>query len=154
MNINKTRYDIFVNIVGAGILIAMVLYLWLNWQEIPESIPAHYNAAGVIDRWGNKKEIFIEVIIAWILYIGITVLERFPQIWNTGVTVTEQNKVRVYRILKNLIETQKLLIAAIFSYSALNSALSRSMSVWFLPIVLVLMFGSIAFFTVQLIKVK
>ena len=30
------------------------------------------------------------------MYIFLTVIENFPQIWNTGVTVTEENKDRVY----------------------------------------------------------
>ena len=45
---------------------------------------------------GSKGELVILPIIGWLMYIFLTVIENFPQIWNTGVTVTEENKDRVY----------------------------------------------------------
>lgn len=84
----------------------------------------------------------------------MTVIEKFPQIWNTGVQVTEQNKEQVYHILKNLLETVKLITVAVFSFITINSSLAIGLPMWFLPLFLVLMFGSITFFIVKLMKVK
>jgi hypothetical protein len=37
-------------------------------------------------------------------------------VWNTGVTITEDNKTRIYRILKNMIGTTKFLVVGVFVF--------------------------------------
>lgn len=154
MKMKRNGYDIAVNLICLGLLVGIVIYLALFWNRIPDKIPGHYNAAGVVDRWGDKGELLIIPIIAWIMYIGLTILERFPQIWNTGVQVTEQNKERVYRVLKNLVGTEKMLMVAVFIYLTLNSSFSKELPMWFLPVFLILIFGSLIWFILKLVKVS
>ncbi len=154
MKLKKSKYDILVEIVCLILLIGVLIYLVLNWNSIPERIPGHYNAMGEIDRMGSKKELLVLPIISWLMYLGMTVLERFPQIWNTGVTVTAENKERVYRVLKNMLSTMKLIMVAVFVYLTINSSQAISLSVWFLPVFITLMFGSIIFFIIKLVRVK
>lgn len=154
LKLKKSKYDILVEIVCLILLIGVLIYLVLNWNSIPERIPGHYNAMGEIDRMGSKKELLVLPIISWLMYLGMTVLERFPQIWNTGVTVTAENKERVYRVLKNMLSTMKLIMVAVFVYLTINSSQAISLSVWFLPVFITLMFGSIIFFIIKLVRVK
>lgn len=154
MPIKRSKYDVTINLICLLLLSGIVVYLLLNWNNIPDKIPGHYNAMGQVDRWGNKGELLVLPIIGWIMYIGITVLEHFPQVWNTGVTVTEENKARIYPILKNMIGTTKLLVVGVFVFLAINSALAKSLPIWFFSIFLVLMFGSIIFFVVKLTRAK
>ena len=63
----------------------------------------HYDFAGNIDRWGSKLEILILPVIAWIIYVFMTILEKFPEAWNTGVKVTEENKERIINNIKTCI---------------------------------------------------
>ncbi|MPM91141.1 hypothetical protein SDC9_138267 [bioreactor metagenome] len=135
-------------------LIGVVVYLAVNWRDIPDRIPGHYNAMGVVDRWGSKSGLIALPVIAIIMYISLTVVGHFPQIWNTGVTVTQENKERVYRILKNMLQTMKLLIVSVFSFLTVNSISGRNLSAWFLPIFLILLFGSMAYFIRKLFKSK
>mgnify|MGYP000971021715 FL=1 len=154
MPIKRSKYDVTINLICLLLLSGLVVYLLINWSDIPDKIPGHYNAMGEVDRWGNKGELLFLPIIGWIMYIGITVLEHFPQVWNTGVTVTEENKARIYPILKNIIGTTKLLVVGVFVILDINSALAKSLPIWFLPIFLVLTFGSIIFSVVKLTRAK
>ena len=154
MKVKKNKYDIFVEMVCLTLLVGVSIYLYLNWSSIPNEIPGHYNAMGKIDRMGSKGELVILPIIGWLMYFVLTVIEKFPQIWNTGVTVTEENKERVYRITKNLLNTVKLITVAVFVYLTINSSQAISLSVWFLPIFLILEFGSMIFFFIKLVRVK
>jgi len=88
------------------------------------------------------------------MYIGMSVIVKLPQIWNTGVNVTEENKEKVYRILKSMLGTVKLLTVAVFAYLTVNSAMAKPSPVLFLPIFLSLMSGSMIFFIVKLITAK
>ena len=103
---------------------------------------------------GSKKELLIPPIVAWIMYVGLTLVGNFPEIWNTGVKVTVQNRERIYRVLKDMLETMKLLFVAIFSFLTINSSLSRSLSVWFLPVALCLVFGLLVVFVIKLVKAR
>jgi len=116
MPMRRSKYDVVINLFCLLLLTGVVIYLEANWNNIPDKIPGHYNAMGEVDRWGNKGELVVLPIIGWIMYIGITVLEHFPQVWNTGVTITEDNKTRIYRILKNMIGTTKLLVVGVFVF--------------------------------------
>ncbi|HMM05582.1 MAG TPA: DUF1648 domain-containing protein [Clostridiales bacterium] len=154
MKLKRSTYDVAVNLICLVLLLGTVVYFVANWGEFPDRVPGHYNAMGEVDRWGNKGELLITLIIAWIMYLGMTAIERFPQVWNTGVRVTEENKKRVYRILKNMIVTLKLTVVAIFVFLAVNSASASQLPLWFLPAFLILIFGSIIFFGIKLSRAK
>lgn len=95
-----------------------------------------------------------------LLVIGVVMcllmwgIEQLPMIWNTGVTVTEENRVRVYRILKNLLVTIRLVIAAIFAWMPVCAARSQPLGGWFMPLVMLLVFGPIVVCMVQLYRKK
>ncbi|SHJ69924.1 DUF1648 domain-containing protein [Parasporobacterium paucivorans] len=154
MKLKKNKYDVFAEIVCLVLLIGVWIYLFLNWSTIPDEISGHYNAAGEIDRIGRKGELLVLPIISWLMYLGMTAIGSFPQIWNTGVTVTEENKERVYRVLKNMLSTLKLILAAVFVYLTINSSKSIPLPMQFLPVFLILMFGSIIFFIIKLVRVS
>lgn len=154
MKLKRSKYDILINTACLILLVGIIVFLGVNWHTIPDKIPGHYNASGIINRWGNKGELWIVPVIAWIMYLGITALEHFPQIWNTGVEVTKENKERVYWILKNLIGTVKLIMSAVFVFLTVNSAFAVRLPVWFLPVFLILIFGSVIIFIVKLAKAK
>ncbi len=154
MKIKTTLADIILEILTLAALIGPLVYLLVTWSSIPAKIPMHYNFAGEIDRWGGKGEIIILVVIPWLLYFPITLIERFPQIWNTGVEVTEKNRVQVYRTLKYMVKTLKFSIALIFAYLILITASGMSLPGWFLPAVVIIEFGNIAFWLVRLFRLR
>lgn len=51
---------------------------------------------------GGQAGVVAVPIVAAIIYAVITLVERFPKIWNTGVTVTDENRGRIYGVLKSM----------------------------------------------------
>ncbi len=154
MKPKKTVWSRITETLSLILLIGTIVYLIVMWKSIPDTIPAHYNAAGEVNRWGDKSELIFLPIIGGMLYFLITLIQQYPAAWNTGITVTEQNRERVYQILGNLIGTTKLMMLAVFSGITVLSSLGRSLPIWYLGVFLLLLFGSIAFFLVQLSKEK
>jgi len=154
MKIKRTKFDIFIEVCCLLCLVGILIYLFVIWEHILEEIPGHYNAMGEIDRVTGKGSLLILPITTWIMYIGLTIVERFPQVWNTGVAVTEENKERVYRILKSMLGTLKLNVVVVFTYLTVNSAMAKPLPIWFLPVSLIIMFGFLIFFIIRLIKAK
>ncbi len=154
MKIENTKADRILDIIGWILLIGTLAYLILGWSSFPDQIPMHYNGAGEIDRWGGKGEIIVIEVVMWILYLGIGLVEKYPQIWNTGVEVTTQNKEKVYRILKYMLKTLKTLTALIFAYLIVNSLQGTPLPGWFTPATLILVFGDMAFWLVLLYRIR
>lgn len=147
-------YDIIVETLCIILLVGISVYLIINWSSFPDRVPGHYGANGNIDRWGAKGELLTIPLVGWILYIAITILEAYPQIWNTGVTITKENKERIYKILKNMIVTVKLLTVGMFSYISIYQTTAAALPGYFLPSSLVLLFGTIAYCSFKLVKSK
>lgn len=154
MKTENTRADRILDLLGWILLIGTLVYLILGWPSFPDQIPMHYNGAGEIDRWGGKGEIIFIEVMMWILYLGIGVVEKYPQIWNTGVEVTAKNKEKVYRTLKYMLKTLKFLTALIFAYLIVNSLQSAPLPGWFTPAVMILVFGDMAFWLLRLFRIK
>lgn len=154
MKIKGNLYNLFVNLICIVLLIGIFIYLLLNWGNIPDKISGHYNAIGEIDKMINKVELFVLPIIGLFMYLCFTIIGKFPQLWNTGVVVTEENKEYVFRNLKNMLNTLKLIMVAVFVYITINSSQARNMTVWFIPIFLSFVFGTIIYFSIKLKKVN
>ena len=154
MKLKKNKIDRIIENMCLTLLIGVTAYLIFNWGSIPDKIPAHYDWEGNIDRWGSKTELMILPIMSWFLYLLITGLQQVPLAWNTGVKITEENEERVYRTLKYLLETLKLIVVADLTYLAVNSIIGKPLSGWFTVIVLVAVFGDLVFWIVRLYQVK
>ena len=152
MEIKHNKLDTIAEVFCMILLIVTTLYTIYMYIQLPEKIPIHYNAAGVIDQYGNKLEIFILLIVTWVMYIGLSLVTRVPQFWNTGVSVTAENKDRVYRILKNMLKIIKMEIIVIFCYLIYNTTTLYNLPKWFVPVFLVLLFSTMLISFIVLIK--
>ena len=154
MKIKNSPADIIMEILGLIMLIGTPLYLLIRWSSIPDKLPMHYNFAGKIDRWGGKGEILFLVVMVWILYLMISLVEHFPSIWNTGVQVTSENRARVYRTLKYMVKTLKLVMTLIFTFLIFNTVAGTPLPGWFTPAYLILIIGNFAFWLIRLYRVR
>lgn len=154
MKIKNSPADIIMEILGLIMLIGTPLYLLIRWSSIPDKLPMHYNFAGEIDRWGGKGEILFLVVMVWILYLMISLVEHFPSVWNTGVQVTLENRMRVYRTLKYMVKTLKLVMTLIFTFLIFNTVAGTPLPRWFTPAYLILIIGNFAFWLIRLYRVR
>lgn len=150
----KHPLDKLMNRMSLLVLLGTALFLALYWWHIPQEVPMHFNAAGQIDRWGSKTELLILPVIAWLLYLLMTVVEQFPGAWNTGVKVTEENRERVYALLGHMLSTLKFLIMVMFAWITLWCALAKPLPVWFLPVVLGAVFGDMIYWLVRVFRAR
>jgi len=56
------------------ILLVPVIYLSAIWQNLPASIPMHFNLEGEVDRFGKKAELIFLVLIISVINIGVYLL--------------------------------------------------------------------------------
>ena len=81
-------------------------------------------------------------------------VERFPQIWNTGVQVTPENRERVYRALKYMLGTMKVLVNGVFAFLIVQTTFGQALPGWFLPVFLAVFLGDLVFWLVRLYRIR
>ena len=133
LKFKRGKFDIILNGLCLIILVSTILFLAVTWSKIPDKVPMHYDFAGNID---------------------MTILEKFPEAWNTGVKVTEENKERVYSTLLHLISTIKFIMVCMFAYLTVQTSLAFQLPAWFTPIFMLAIFGDLLYWIWKLYRVK
>lgn len=127
-------------------------YLLTGWDSIPNQIPAHYNAAGIPDRWDGKGSLLMLFGICFLIYLLITVISYFPATWNAPVKITAANEQFVYGNLSRMLSIIKLSIIGCFTYINIRSAQGGSLGAWFMIIFLLAMFGSMVYYILKIVR--
>lgn len=117
----RTPYDWGVEIMSIlGLLGAFVPVLFYEKLDKEILIPIHYNMYGEVDGWGDSSNLIIQSLIALVLYLVFTVLERYYKKFNYVVPVTEQNADSLYRVGVQMMRHTKLVM--LFLFAAVNNA--------------------------------
>lgn len=157
LKIKNTPTDNFVEVIGWFALVAIWFVNITSYANLPQTIPTHYNAAGVADGFGSKSSIFGLPIIATLLFVMLTVLNKFPHIFNYLTPITTQNALEQYTNATKLIRFLKLAVVIIFfiiDYKTIQHANGNTVGLgsWFLPATLGFIFIPLLYFTLKSIK--
>lgn len=142
LELPKTKRERIWDYIGGGIFLASIFYIIVIWGKLPDEVPAHFNGAGEVDRWGSKVELFILPFIGLFLWILMGLLEKAPHMHNYPARLNESNVEAFYlnsRKLLNEIKNLCLILFAIISFQIVRIALGEAQSLgwWFLPILLI-----------------
>ncbi len=152
VKITETKYHKIVKWLCIGIQAGSILYLLAVWNYLPDRVPMHYNSAGEADSYGERWTVWITPFFMLLMYQFISLVERHPNWWNTGVDITRKNSSRVYGTLKNMIVSLKLIVMLIFGYMSIETGFGDNLGRWFLPFSLILTFGAIIIFCILLVR--
>jgi uncharacterized membrane protein len=151
-------WQTFITVFSLLLLLGNLAYIIIEWPNLPEKIPGHFNAAGDVDRWGGKGELLLLPAIGLVLWLGSTVLEKYPHVYNY-INLTEENAEKQYRYAVTLLSFQKMIISAFFVYISVQSiqiagGQKTSLDTWSMPLFLFLVFGSIVFYLYKVLRLK
>lgn len=147
-----TKFDLMMNSIAVVVLAAATLFLLLNWENLPERIPSHYNFKGEPDAYGGTGSLIFLMVTGWIIVLMMCILGKFPKYWNTGVERTPANEAVINRIVKDMMGVMIVSISLLFSYMLIVPVLQMNMGVWFMPLMLFVIFGTMIVTVVRLIR--
>ena len=130
----RTRLVWIVDCLCAALLISMMVWVACRYAALPDRIPVHYGADGVIDGYGDKSMIWVLLSIAWFIVGLLSVTELFPKYWNIPFKVTKENQARVLTIAWHMLSTTKLIVTGVFAYLAIKVTQGGNLSTYFAPI--------------------
>lgn len=158
----KIPYDVgdrIMEVLSAIALILLITVTAFYYSELPQRVPIHYDARGVADGYGNKSTLLLLPLIGVLIYVGLTILSRFPHIFNYPVKITTQNAQRQYSLALKLLNLLKLTMVVLFtviSYSSIMTSMGNytGFGAWFIPASLFIIFGSIGVYFYLSLKTK
>ena len=152
-----TSADKLVDLLGLIILLALWALTITHYSTLPDTIPTHFNAAGEADGFGSKASIIGLPFIATLLFIGLTVLNRYPHSFNYPSPVTQDNALRLYTLATRMLRNLKLVLVIVFGgieFMTIQHATGKAagLGAWFLPLTLVLIFLPLIYFVIKSIQ--
>lgn len=136
---------------------AMWAYTFLNYSSLPEKIPVHFNGAGVADDYGTRATIFLFTGIGTLIFIGLTVLNKYPHSYNYLEKITEDNALTKYTQATKMVRELKLSMTLILFISVheicqIANGKSEGFGLWFLPVALGLILLPVILFTFKSLR--
>lgn len=157
INLPTDGFDRAIQLIGGVLLILLIIHPLYHFMALPDSIPVHFNASGEPDRFGSKYTIWFMPILGIVLYIGLSIVTRYPHTYNYVVRITEENAKRQYFLATKLMRILNLQVVLIFfyiNYGMIQTALGQSNGLGSLvfPIITVPILGTLIWYLYQSLK--
>jgi uncharacterized membrane protein len=151
--------DMIMEIASGMTLIVFWAFTLNIYQHSPDIIPIHFDVVGNPDQYGAKTTLFILPALGTLIYLGMTVLNRYPHTFNYPAKITAENAATQYALATRLIRFLKLATILVFlfiNYKMARIATGKATGLgwWFLPLALGLVFIPIVFYLRQSTKKK
>jgi len=167
MNMNKrpriklqlNQTDKILEIVGWISVVGIWALPLINYFDLPEIIPIHFNGAGKANGFGNKTHIFVLPIISTLPFIGLTILNKRPHVFNYPSQITKENAFRQYTNATRMMRVLKLVIVLLFGLIVFRkiqiiNGHADGLGTWFLPFTIGLFIILTIYFLIISIKDK
>ena len=144
-------------------LLALAILGWITFRalygpdRLPARIPTHFDMAGNPNGWGSPSSLWVLPAIALVIYGLISVVSFFPSAFNYPVPVTPENRPRLQALSLQMVAWLKVELAFLltllqwFILAAVRSGRGH-LSVWIVPLFLVLVFGTCIGYIVAMVR--
>lgn len=127
--------------LSAVLALGPLVYATCVWTDLPARLPLHYGLDGRADRSGDARTFWLFPTLSLVLFLTLTLLERFPHVYNYPFKVTPQNQQAAYRLGRQTVLGFKTGVTAAFAYitvATVQTSLGRcqGLGTWFVPVLL------------------
>jgi uncharacterized membrane protein len=128
------------------------------YSRLPERIATHFSAAGVANGFGARSTLWVLLGIAGLLYLVLTVIEGLPRVVNLKRPLAPERERVVLAESMAMVGWIKVEVCWMFAYICLamvrhGMGLQVGLGWWFLPMTLVVVLGTCAFYLVRIFGV-
>ena len=159
LDIPLTRTDRVVAVVGVIGTVLLVALPVFAWSGLPDEVPIHFGISGDPTSWADRRMIWFLPALGLILTSSMALLARYPHVYNFPVPVTDENAPQLYRLSRSMVIWLAAEIAVFFAFiewTMLRTATGNAEGLVsiFVPLYLVLVFGTIGYFMYATFRVR
>jgi uncharacterized membrane protein len=157
LQIALTTPDRIIEFAGRLCLVALWGMTIFAYENLPETIPTHFGPGGAVDDYGSKMTLFFLPVIGTIVFIGLTVLNKYPHIFNYPADIRPENALSQYTNATRMIRFLKFsitfisLVTVFMIYNAVITGSGRLGSA-LVPILIVVLVIPLSYFTIKAIR--
>jgi uncharacterized membrane protein len=119
--LKKHPFDFFLEIIGVFIILGCFLFLALNYESLPDSLPRHYGSDGVPDAYGAKAIIWVLPIFGFFLYFVLGLISYFPELINLPFNPSPENTEHYQRKYSRMLRILNVVMVGIFAFLTYQS---------------------------------
>jgi uncharacterized membrane protein len=154
LKISLKPFDWIIEGITLFILIGVMVYFFIHYSTLPDTIPTHYGFSGKADGYGGKSTLLVLVGVLTAMYLLLLGVSRIPHKFNYVTEITESNAPRQYSIALQMMRIVKLIVVIIFSYIIVTTIQiaqgnAISLGTWFLVTVIFLLFVNIIIYAIK-----
>lgn len=123
------------------------------WSKIPDEIPMHYNAAGVVDNWSDKSSLIL-LFFAVLMLMGVMSIAVYVVKTNMESKHSKEAEKSTMRIAYPIVVIMNLVVQVMFAYITFCSVTSRQLGTMFLPIFLIATFAPLGYLVYKCAKTQ
>ena len=159
IDIGRSDGDNLMETVGWLALLVLWGIALYGYATLPAVIPTHFNGAGRADAYGGKITIFLLPLVGTVVFVTMTVVNRFPHTFNYPVRITADNARAQYTMATRLMRYLKTAIVALFAiltYGIYQAAAGKASGLggWFMPFTLGLFLISTGYYFYRSFQAK
>jgi len=152
INIEPARIDQILEILGWAVLLLLWILAIYDRSRLSGDVAINFKSAGWGDNSGSRSALLVLPLTGTFLLLAMTVLNRFPHVFNYPVPITAENAPAQYTTATRMLRLMKIAVAAVFT--AINRSIfnGAGAGVWFLPLILVIFTALAVYFVNQPVK--
>jgi uncharacterized membrane protein len=128
------------------------------YSRLPERIATHFNGVGAANGFGARSTLWLLVGIAFLLYAALSAISFLPRVVNLKRPLAPAQDKAVLAEAMAMVGWIKVELCWMFAYLCLamvrnGMGLQVGLGAWFLPVTLVVVFGTSALYLMRIFRV-
>jgi uncharacterized membrane protein len=142
--------------LAASGLLCAIFTVALNYSALPQRIPDHFDANGLVNGWGDKSSLWFLVGITCVVYLGMTLIRFAPQS-SFSVPVGPEQRAAAIPIALDMVAWLKAEITWLFAANTWSMVVvaqgrSHGLGAWFIPITLLTVFATVLYYIARMMR--
>ncbi len=154
-----TKVDKLLDNISKAIVAIIIFLIAGFWFRLPGTIPTHFNVFGEADGYGSKYMLVVQLVLVFGIYAAFSYQIKRPDSYSYIVTITPNNALPQFTLLTKFLRILKIEVLFVFLYLTVSQIFSSAMQkagvgLWFIPTVLLVIFGSLGVYGYKSSKLK
>jgi uncharacterized membrane protein len=139
-------------------LLFTILTVALNYSALPQRIPSHFDANGLVNGWDDKSFLWFLVGITCLVYLGMTMI-RFAPSSSFSVPVSPELRATAIPIALDMVAWLKAELTWIFaaitwSMVVVAQGRSKGMTEWFIPLAVGVVLATALYYIARMMRLS
>ena len=118
--------SLVLKVISFVVLILIWIFTIVNFKNLPETIPIHYNIVGTPDGFGSKSTIWFETTLTTALFLFLMYVSKKPNFPLLNIPQNIKKKPILTEFIVSILLLIIMLIFADINYEIIQNALGKT----------------------------